>query len=1077
VKSFRSGKIGLLLLAAALSSAPFIWEYSKKAGIFSAEISPESTNVTSSEKKERIQLPQPEYNYETPDTTNFEEPIFSDNQIQNDQQYYPKDQDIFVANDLKSSSKEEPEVSTESEREEIIRPIYQENSVKSESNEESPKIQNKEDKENKYTGENKKETSFLGLIKLDIPNELNYNERGILKTTLQFVNSSSESFSGKLTVTSPQGLRSITGEEVPVSIAGNDTLFLPLAWLGADVRNSGEAGEINYTLKDLNDNEVSSESTRIGFKERINLQMTLDHPVITVFQLKDSLTLSARVHNRGNTDKFVTVVMSMQMQNAERRFFELKGMVASGTDQLFELKIWPNQEMFSAGNLPVYISGMYGTEKQVFGNAVITLQSIISSRRFVDNSIGNSGFFDNQQIPQDITLSYRNLGGMSIFQAMGGGHVNLPSGNMSLQGLIYAAENQNELVGLNTRLRYQADNKSITLGNINEQLEYSIIGRGVKATYSDKNRSNILKVGLVDNQFNLFSKTGLFQHGYSFFIKDEIGKPLADSRLGVSYLLREDNWESAKHNMAGADWNWKKGNSWRVLLKSYGAVSDYYLQHKNVVSGAMEMQYSGTTENGLGLSGNYYYSTNYFPGNRRGMTSLQQSVNKNISKSGILTASAFYMKVAPRSYQYNIAMETENARLDLDYYNSKKKNLGVGVGYQRHYEYGNYNYLGIADDENEGKRAVTNAHRLVEYVNWSSLNSRYSIHASLENGVVQYVYQKTWSPQFRVNTNVSLGWFSVNGSYQYGGFFLSEQKFADLQNKITQRLLLNVSFNKNLWSNKLELNGGGNYNKDLTMGTTNSAFVNLNYKPKSNYAVFLNQMVYRYEYLYNTLVNTYNTTLYNIEGGVRISLNQARPDVGKKSKISGFAFYDTNGNNLWDADEKPATDYLMLLDGKAFITDETGGFVYSSVPFGTYKIQSGARSGWFNKEISFNVSTFKSRIEIPLHQAGTVKGNITYEYNKKTAVDFVPKYSGISFRITARGEEIQRIVTNNDGDFLVFLPNGSYYIELLTSGLDRNLIWKNPVQEFNVESGKITTLEPFVLQVKNKTVNIRKFEQ
>ncbi len=1062
MKPFRFKKISIITLAAALSSVPFIWGYLKTGGeIFSY--------AKEKSKQEQLATPEPSGSLPKRPEVEKQDSLF---------EYFRSESptDTFTVSVNKEKTLIQQEITSgasaaatkvdridSAEMRPAILPV----------NIPTPEIEIPKNTEIKLLDE----PGALHLMNLEAPEHLDQDEKRMLKATIRLSNPIEKDFHGRLTIGLPNGVRSISATEVDVEIKGGEALFVPVRLLATDMRDLGAGNEIAYTLKDEYGREVSSGKTRIGFTERINLQLTVDQPVLSVFQLNDSLTLSARVINRGNVDQMVLVVMSMQINNSERRFFELKGNVTAGGNRLFEMKIWPRAEMFQNGSLRVNISGMRGYEKQVFGNALLTVQSVVSSRKFIDNDLYSINLLDNQTIPNDITLSYRSFAGNNIYQIMGGGHMNLPAGNLALQGLIYKSASQSEWIGLNTRLTYQYNNASIALGNINEQLEYSLMGRGLKTVLSDASRKNTLKIGVVDNQFNLFSQRNLFENGYSFYVKGELGEPTAVTKTDVSYLFRDDAWERAKHHMAGAEQRWQKGNNWRLLVKSYGGISSYYEAGKTSPSGAAEMQYSGQIADGTQLAGNFYHSTRYFPGNRRGLTSLQQSAGKNLGTASMLRANAFYTRVAPRSHQYNLEMETETARLDLDYSTHKSGGLALGLGYQRQFEYGNYNYLGTIDEQNAGDRAVTNAHRLIEYLNWTSPNSKYTIHTGIENGMVQNIYSKKWTPQFRVNTSLNLGSVSLNGTYQYGGYFLSEQRFAQQMGRTTQRFILSSFVRKNLFRNKLSVGAGGNYTKDFALGNTSSAFLNLKHQLTGNYSVFVNNMVYNYAYSTDASVNTYNRTFYNVEAGLQISMDKIKPITGKKSRILISAFYDINGNRMMDEGELPAPDYLIELDGKAFLTDGAGKVMYSSVPFGVYKIPAAAGSGWFNDEFVFQVDDFKENISMPLHQAGTVRGQVEYAYNKVKAREFLPRQSGISFRITRKGEQVDEVVSNNEGNFLAFLPSGEYTIEIEENMMDENVVVLKPTQQFTVQSGKITTLETFVLQVKNKQINIRKFIQ
>ncbi len=908
----------------------------------------------------------------------------------------------------------------------------------------------------------------LAVVKADAPELLDPAGSKIIRTAIRFVNHSGDDFSGNLEVKTPRGIRSVSGEVIDVQLKGGDTLFVPVVFMTGGQVPAGE-NEIEYTLKDIYDRQVEKGFSRLPVTEKVSLRLTLDQPLLMISNMSDSLSLSARVHNRGNTDQWVTVVMAYPVNRGGKAFRELQGWVSAGKDTLFGVKVWPREILLNENITYVNISGLYGPEKEVFGTASLGLQSVLSSGRYTDNNPNTFLLYDNQYIPQDITLSYRQLGRSTMYQVMGGGHVNLPVGSLSLQGLVFKTEGQEGLTALNTLLTYRYDNHSLTVGNINEQMEYSIFGRGVKATISDKNSKNSLKVGFIDNQFNLLSDRTLFENGYTFFVRDHIG---ADRNIGLDYMLRDDRWEQARHHIAGGEWKWEKQKNWNFLLRSHGGVSDYRDHGKLVPSGSAEFQYNGHVNDNT-FSGNFYYSTAYFPGNRRGMANLQQNFNRQLKSGSAIRANALYSTFSPRSYHYDMNLENTNFRLEGVYSFPTKGKTSVGLGYQQQTETGNLSYLGNSDLMQN--TAVTYAHRLVEYLNWKA--GKHNIYAGLENGVVKDFYSPEWKPQGRANIFYNFGRLSLNSTYQYGGYFLSEQNFSETMGKVTQRLLFNASWNKELLNDNLLLNAGANYSKDFVIGNTYSASANSRYRINRQYSLFLNSVVYNYAFNNNTSISNYNRTLYNVEGGITLNLNQPVPATGKKSKLSVLVFQDKNGNNVRDSDEPAAPDYMIVLQDKIFMTDEKGQIDYSGLPFGTYTIKAGAQTGWFHNETTVAVGGFRKKVEIPLKQAGSVRGSITYRYDERTSKEFIPRLSGITLKITRNGEAVQRVVTDNDGHFLAFLPNGQYSMELESSGLDENTVLLNPTQTFLVESGRISTLEPFVIQVQSKKINIRQFVQ
>ncbi|MDC8104746.1 hypothetical protein MTQ00_09355 [Chryseobacterium sp. B21-037] len=96
---------------------------------------------------------------------------------------------------------------------------------------------------------------------------------------------------------------------------------------------------------------------------------------------------------------------------------------------------------------------------------------------------------------------------------------------------------------------------------------------------------------------------------------------------------------------------------------------------------ALESQYSGRIKK-VNLNGNYFYSTDYYPGNRRGMLQIQQNFSTHIFTDHYVYANVTVSDFSPKFYFYNTAMQSDNIRVDTGINFPKKGNFGLGVGYQ-----------------------------------------------------------------------------------------------------------------------------------------------------------------------------------------------------------------------------------------------------------------------------------------------------------------------------------------------------------------------------------------------------------
>lgn len=215
--------------------------------------------------------------------------------------------------------------------------------------------------------------------------------------------------------------------------------------------------------------------------------------------------------------------------------------------------------------------------------------------------------------------------------------------------------------------------------------------------------------------------------------------------------------------------------------------------------------------------------------------------------------------------------------------------------------------------------------------------------------------------------------------------------------------------------------------------------------------------------------------MFVVEAGITVNLGSRAASAGRKGTLSTFVYFDKNGNSIFDENDEPAPDFFITIDKTTFKSDANGQIKYKSLPFGTYKIQPVLQNGWFTEGTELVMSDYSQQIVVALHQNGSSKGKIQYRYDEKTVKSFDAKSGGIVFTVTKNGGFVQRIGTDDDGNFTAFLPTGTYELTLDSNSLSENTFCSNPKQQLVIESGKITYAADFIIEVQQKQVKVKKF--
>ncbi len=532
----------------------------------------------------------------------------------------------------------------------------------------------------------------VGGVAMEIPKTLQSATRqGVFNAVVKLTNTSAQPFAGSIDLDVPPSLKAIAGNSQTIDINPSDSLFLPVRFL---IQNVVEAGSstIKFQLKDKNGTVLSEQTSSFIIVEKVQLNLVLTNTNILVVNPTDSVHVKAIVGNRGNKSQSVTLVFSIPDLTGQINFVEQKATIAPMEQHIFDFRFLSSKQLLEKERFVVNIVGMKGRDKEIFGNGSVTIQNVLSSRKFEDTSYDFGAFSSNQQ--NTITATYRKYGNSSdVFQLQGKTDLNLPAGSLSVQGNMYSNLSQNnQIIATNTALTYRLNRNELTVGNISESLDLSLFGRGAKMILSNEGQSKRLQVGVVDGSFNLVASDPLFKQVGSFFVTGQLGAANAKRQFYASYVYQDNSFDGAQYNIAATEMRWLIHNAWYTRIKISGATSNYGSLNEFRTSGAVDLQFSGHS-NDLELSGAYYYSTKFFPGSRRGVISGQQSVIKKLGKGFSLRSNLMYSDYSPKYFLNTINSTYRNINGEIELRLPTYKALSASIAYQNQFERSNSYYL------------------------------------------------------------------------------------------------------------------------------------------------------------------------------------------------------------------------------------------------------------------------------------------------------------------------------------------------------------------------------------------------
>ncbi|MCU7616897.1 hypothetical protein NZ698_06785 [Chryseobacterium sp. PBS4-4] len=894
--------------------------------------------------------------------------------------------------------------------------------------------------------------------------EKSYNaESKILDMVIIVDNSKNENFKGKLKISTPTGFKSILGQEIAIDLQKNEKRFISLKFFVGNNADAGDA-QINLILANEFDQKIGEKTVIHQVEESNLLQMMAESPQIFRSNDLDSLKIRIKVSNKGNRMQQTTLVFKIPDYSDSNHFIEQHGTLRPQQDSTFTFSFLPSKELLKHNNFTINVTGFKDPDKEIFGNTRISVQSISHTQKFQDEQ--QNGFASTTR--NSITASYRRVGNdLDMYQILGSGGFNVASGYVFINGNMFLMNSQNDPVINNTYISYRREKSEFTLGNISKLLELSLFGRGIEYSFLNAAKDKKLEVGFIEQSFSLLERNSFFKNGYGFYVKGILNPYNFSHNISSIYIFKNDPYEKAKHHLVGTEFTHNFNNLWQTSSKLYGGISVYDRNGITKPSLAFESQYSGIFKK-LNLNGNIFYSSDYYPGNRRGSVQIQQNINLIAFKKHYAFANIFYSNYSPKYYFYQTQLSSDNVKMEAGLNLAKTGSFGYSFAYQYQFEKSN-SYNNFLPQFQKNALSIQ-ANRIVESTNWTSINKKHSAVLALELGFAQYPNDE--NQQFQGKINFSYNYMRINftSQYQIGSYYLSEYAFSQLadKNKKFTKLNTSVYYSSNAFKDKLSLTSGLSYTDDNIYGKSPSAFCNLKWHTRM-YDFFVNSSLYNY-----SSANMRNN-IFTIEAGVTLNLQKATLSTKKKSDVHAFAFYDKNNNNIFDTDEETASDYLININNIAFKTDPEGKILYKNVPFGKYRLKQAIQEGWYYDDQMLDINQYKLEIAIPLHQNGTVAGHINYEFDKKTAVDFTPRANGITFNIFRDNVLIETATSDDNGEFISFLPIGNYTILLNANSLPQNTYCDTERFTFSVKAGELFTLPEFVIKVKEKKIHSKKF--
>jgi hypothetical protein len=254
--------------------------------------------------------------------------------------------------------------------------------------------------------------------------------------------------------------------------------------------------------------------------------------------------------------------------------------------------------------------------------------------------------------------------------------------------------------------------------------------------------------------------------------------------------------------------------------------------------------------------------------------------------------------------------------------------------------------------------------------------------------------------------------------------------------------------------------------------------INMNYTFNSN----------NYGSIYNTINNpTFpNEVDPNMTGNFMVGFTVRKefkipiPFVKTNAMDVRFvAFYDINGNSIRDNNEPTIPDVVITIDKRNEVLTDLEGYAYAkNVTRGLHKLDLNAleiTDGWFiNLPDSCDIMT-EGDFFIPYTRGVKVYGDVTVDRQDIALMDKDKVMDLSNIKITASNGQVYHTLTDGNGKFEFYVPNGNYVITLDEKILGSKFVVSKNNIPVNLQSNKSNIYVSFYISERKRNVNIKSF--
>lgn len=883
------------------------------------------------------------------------------------------------------------------------------------------------------------------------------SSEGPLKTmVVKLSNPGLQPWTGKPGLQLDRGLQLIGHLPDTLAVAAGDSLFFLLKLYVSPKLSSGSHAFV-LSLTDPQGRKLRD--TSIFFVPSLRrVMMNIPETEISLYEHQQSLEIPVRLQNSGNTRETVNIVANYPVELDPANFHKATVVVLDPfSDTLIELRKDLHHVHSLPDNFDVTVTGLY-TNGDFFGQGDIQFVDLKSQRMFLNPKDQPEYRF---HFNNSLSVQGEDLGTQAAFyDVFGNTSIQFPGAALgfNLNGVFRTQDLQSTYLR-NTYISLETPRLGILAGNINRDFDLNLIGRGVAVFTRSQDGSATLEAGLMDNASNLLQKSGdVYTQGRVSWGSYTYHTKLLN--LQTDLLYQEDPFYKTNNLLEYSTFELSTHTHY-LINGSLGLGNSAFQQdaslHKPGISGSFGLS---KTWGGFALNTTNTVSSRYYPGLKKGAREFSERLSYTTKSSWTWSASLDAYSYHPKyvSPLYSFSTEYGNARYQIGI-SHRFGQTSVSADPYYSSNYGQFSLI------NQIVLLKLNAARLEISVFRFNAETNHTFMINTDLGVGNNPVTGHNGFQLKSLANLNLGSLYISGMYQQGAFYAGEA-YGLFLSHLTNYRLLNISpmYQKKLWRNRLQLQAGVSFNNSSISGNYWSLNGNLQYTLNSKTVLNLGLITNR------TGLGGYTSN--NIQAGIVQNLNQ--PRVGTRYNVLRvFVYKDLNNNNHYDQGDSIAGQQVIRINHIAFITDRYGRVEYKNLPSGSYPLSVTMKSGWYAEDRTVDLRSKHQTDSLALRRTGVVSGSIAYVFNEFSYAADKPM-AGIPIFAKAKDGSVVQAVTDEDGHFILYLPEEIYTIGIQPENLPQNVDCANNFQSVKVNASREASLH-FVLQVRSKKLKVKRF--